>query len=142
MTYFHDDLLAWWPTCMMKWPKMTESPDEKNDWVSWWEKWPKWLKMTLNHTKNDCKWDRWIKHNNGQKKKPERRLSFCFWYINFDQRTCCNAYVKTKVKNEQPCLSRIFLQGILGVPKNCPINVKTTSRCFILQKIVFKFWFI
>lgn len=49
------------------------------------------------------------------KKKPERRLSFCFCHINFVQRTCCNAYMKTMVKNEHPCSSRIFVAALVQI---------------------------
>ena len=47
--------------------------------------------------------------------KMAPRFGDLFRHINFDQRICCNAYMKTMVKNEQPCSSRIFLAALVQI---------------------------
>ena len=47
--------------------------------------------------------------------KMAPRFGDLFRHISFDQRICCNAYMKTMVKNEQPCSSRIFLAALVQI---------------------------
>ena len=47
--------------------------------------------------------------------KMAPRFDDPFRHTNFDQRICYNAYMKTMVKNEQPCSSRIFLAALVQI---------------------------
>jgi len=47
--------------------------------------------------------------------KMAPRFDDPFRHTNFDQRISYNAYMKTMVKNEQPCSSRIFLAALVQI---------------------------